>query len=162
MPRETRQGKGLPDRRGSRKGRSGQEPFVPTEKERESVRLWAAYGHTYEWMCKRIKRNGKEISEDTLVRHFRKDIDEGVKFANAQLGGVLFAQAKGGNVRALEQWFDRKGGPEWKRKVAQEHSGPDGGPIRYQEMTDEDINRRLKELEERDHGGDSAQPAGED
>lgn len=162
MPRETRRGQGLSDRRGARKGRSGQEPFVATQKERESVSLWAAYGRTYDWMCSRIKRNGQAISEDTLVRHFRKEIDEGVKYANAEIGSVLFDQAKGGNVRAIEQWFDRKGGPEWKRKVAQEHSGPDGGPIRYSDATDEELDRRLKELEAKGNGSTSAEPAGED
>lgn len=164
MPRTTRQGQGLDDRRGARKGRSGQEPFVATQKERENVSLWSAYGHTYEWMCARIKRNGRPISEDTLVRHFRTEIDEGVKYANAELGGVLYAQAKSGNVRALEQWFDRKGGADWKRRTEQARTGADGGPIRYSDVSDEELDRRLRELEEKEkgNGSDSAQPTGED
>lgn len=139
------------DRRGAAKGsQNGQVPFVPTEKQREFVELQSAYGTPQEKIASNaIFRTAKfpdGISMITLTRHFRKEIDEGIEAANATLGGVLFLEAKKGNVRALEQWFDRRGGAKWKRKVAQEHSGPDGGPIRYSDLTDEEIDAKLQAL----------------
>lgn len=159
MTRKTRKEQGLPDRRKTAarlpSGRIAK--FEPTEKQREFVALESAYGKSMEWICNHLP-GAKGICEVTLRQYFRKELDEGVEYANAQLGGVLFAQAKAGNIRALEQWFDRKGGSAWKRKVAQEHSGPNGGPIQYTDLTDEEIEAKLKALTEgsRDNSTDTS------
>lgn len=155
MPTKTRT-PGL--KRGAKTGEQGQKAFVPTEKQREWVQLQSAYGTPQQRMADKIP--GGPISLDTLVRHFRAEIDEGIKTANAELGGVLYREAKKGNVRAIEQWFDRRGGPDWKRKVAQEHSGPDGGPIRYSDLSDEELDAKLKLLSEGKDvdGADTTQP----
>jgi hypothetical protein len=152
MVRTTRQGLGLPDRRRLTKAEGRLEKFIPTQKNREQVSLWAAYGKSQEWMANKLK-----ISEDTLLNHFRKEIDEGIEYANSELGGVLYMEAKKGNIRALEQWFDRRGGHKWKRITGQEHSGPEGGPIRYTEMTDEELDARLKQLTSEDGSEDETQ-----
>lgn len=153
------------DRRGAVKGaQNGQVPFVPTQKQREFVELQSAYGTPQEKMAAHKIFHSREfpdgISMITLTRHFRKEIDSGIEVANAQLGGVLFLEAQKGNVRALEQWFDRRGGAAWKRKVAQEHSGPDGGPIRYSDLTDEELNAKLKAMTEGSNvdGTDDSEP----
>ena len=140
------------DRRGSRKGQDKQVEFVPTDEQREFVTLQAGFGTPQEKIAAnkvfRTKDFPDGISLSTLTRHFRLELDEGVELANAELGGVLFAEAKKGNVRALEQWFDRRGGPKWKRRVNQEHTGADGGPIKYQDLSDEEIDAKLKALGE--------------
>lgn len=129
-------------RRGAPKGATnGMPPFEPTPKQREMVALWSAYGTPQQKMADKL-----HISLDTLVRHFRAEIDHGIETANAELGGVLYNEAKKGNVRALEQWFDRRGGAQWKRRVNQEHTGADGGPIQYQELSDEEIDAKLNAL----------------
>jgi len=157
MPRETRKGQGLPDRRGAPKGsQEGVSKFIPTENQREYVALHAAYGTPYVKICSgkpfRSRQRPDGISEDTLVRHFRAELDEGLEIANAQLGSALFNQAKSGNVRAIDSWFDRRGGNKWKRVVGKELGGPDGGPIRYSDMSDEEIDARLEQLEKKKDG----------
>lgn len=141
--RISRAARGLPDRRLSmERGPGGrQKAHIPTEKQRELVAIWAAWGKSKEWMCNKLK-----ISEPTLNNHYKKELEEGLEYANAELGGVLFNEARKGNVRALEQWFDRRGGEKWKRKTAQEHSGPGGGPIRYTDLSDEELDAKLKAL----------------
>lgn len=139
------------DRRGAAKGsQNGQEAFVPTEKQRDKVIELAATGTPQERIgAHKFFRNRKYphgISLSTLTRHFREELDKGAIYANAKVGGVLFNQALDGNVRAIEQWFDRRGGQEWKRRVTQEHSGPDGGPIRYSDLSDEELDAKLKAL----------------
>jgi hypothetical protein len=158
MARKTRQEQGLSDRRKTtpRDSKGRIIPFVPTEKQREFVALEAAYGKSLEWICNHLPGAKGQLCEQTLKTHFQKEIDEGVDYANAQLGGVLFAQARAGNVRALEQWFDRRGGTTWKRKVTQEHSGPDGGPIRYSDLSDEELEAKLNELRQASNGNDSS------
>jgi hypothetical protein len=144
--RVSRQSQGLPDRRKTLDGKA----IEFTDKQREEVALLAAYGTPYEKICKhkifRTRERPDGISEDTLVKYFRPQLDKGLEYANAELGGVLFLEAKKGNVRAIEQWFDRRGGQQWKRKVAQEHSGPDGGPIRYTDLTEEELDAKLEAL----------------
>ena len=69
------------------------------------------------------------VNVDTLRKHFRAELDEGTDFANAALGEVLYKKALMGDTKCIENWFDRRGGSEWRKRTASETSGPDGGPI---------------------------------
>jgi hypothetical protein len=135
--------RGCPKGKGTRAGkggggRIGQPPFKATDKQRELVLSHAACGTPRHIIADEIG-----ISEDTLTRHFRKELDDGLPRANARLGGVLFKAAEKGDMRALEQWFDRRGGAEWKKKTALEHSGPNGAPIEYRDLSDEELEARI-------------------
>lgn len=139
------------DRRGTPKGKAtgvgkgrggggkiGNPPFEPTEDHRRIVLTGAAFGTPYPIIADEIG-----ICEDTLRKYFRRELDEGLPRANARLGGVLYKKAEAGDQKAIDSWFDRRGGSEWKKKSALEHSGPDGSPIEYSDLSEEELDARI-------------------
>jgi hypothetical protein len=122
------------------KRRGGNPPFVPDEEQRKLVMMLAASGHTQITAAARLR-----ISVDTLQRHLKGEFDEGRDFANSSVGEVLLRRALKGDVRAIDSWFDRRGGPEWRKRTANELAGPGGGPIR---LTAEPPRRDLSHLSE--------------
>lgn len=112
------------------KRRGGNPPFVATDEQRRLTMVLAAAGHTQKTIAAKLG-----ISADTMQRHLKTEWDEGRSFANAMLGEVLFKAAMKGDVQAMREWFDRRGGPDWRRRTASEHSGPDGSPIRVEPVT---------------------------
>ena len=117
----------MPAGRTLTKKRGGTPPFVATDEQRRLAMIFAAAGHTQKTIAAKLG-----ISIDTMQRHLKTEWDEGRGFANSMLGEVLFKEAMKGDVQAIREWFDRRGGPEWRRRVASEHSGPDGSPIRLE------------------------------
>ena len=104
--------------------RKGRPSFLATDGQRKMVMILCASGHTQATMAVRIG-----INADTLRKHFRAELDEGTDFANSALGEVLYRKALTGDVKSMENWFDRRGGAKWRKRTASETSGPDGGPI---------------------------------
>lgn len=104
--------------------RRGRPPFVSTEQQRKLVMALCAVGHTQETMAVRIG-----VNVDTLRKYFRTELEEGTNYANAALGEVLYRKALGGDVRAIADWYDRRGGSAWRKITGSEHAGPDGAPL---------------------------------
>jgi hypothetical protein len=87
--------------------------------------ILASCGHTQKVIADRIR-----VSVDTLQRHLKSEFDEGRDFANSSVGETLLREAMRGDVKAIAEWLDRRGGPEWRKRTASELAGPGGGPIR--------------------------------
>ena len=127
---------GLPHRR-------GRPPFAVTGEQRKLVMILCAAGHTQATMAVRIGLN-----VDTLRKHFRAELDEGTDFANSALGEVLYRKALSGDIKAIENWYDRRGGAGWRKRTASETSGPDGGPIQIAATPKRDLsNFTTEEIE---------------
>lgn len=131
------------DRRGTPKGKAtgvgkgrggggkiGNPKFVPTDEQRALVLSHAATATPYPIIAEELK-----IGESTLKRYFAKELEQGLPRANSRLGGVVYKEALAGNLRAVEMWFDRRGGVEWRKKSGVELSGPNGGAIRHEELS---------------------------
>ena len=67
------------------------------------------------------------ISKNTLIKHYRKELDTAMIIANAAIGQTLFKQAKDGNTAAAIFWLKCRAG--WFDTQKVEHSGPNGGDI---------------------------------
>lgn len=145
-----------PDSRGRRKGQRGarkgttaqphggaigQEPYEPTDKDREYVReyVWhIGQGNT-------AKKLG--ISVRTLQRHFRKQMDE----AEIDLEEKLSRKAV---VRALDEddgatlrfILANRFSERWSNKVTHEHGGVGGGPIQTVDISDLVEGKSIEEL----------------
>jgi len=52
------------------------------------------------------------ICKNTLIKNYRKELDNAVLIANAAVAGFLFDNAEGGNVTAQIFWMKTRGG--WK------------------------------------------------
>lgn len=133
----TRQG-GSAARGAKARGKIGNPPFVATKEQREIVIMGSACGRTHAMIAELLG-----ISDDTLTRHFRKELDEGLEVVNARLGNKLYEGALSGDAKKLEMWFDRRGGPNWRKKTGVEHSGPNGAPIEYHDLSDEELDARI-------------------
>lgn len=82
--------------------RLGRPRFQPTDKDREWVRTCAGLGMGQERMAAILR-----IDRDTLVKHFRSDIDEGWAEIMVNVGSALYRKAmdkvvSGASVRAAE------------------------------------------------------------
>ena len=94
----------------------------PTDESRKLVRTLAAVGIRHEDIGLKL-----DISPDTLVKHYRKELDDGRIDANASIGRTLFEQAKAGNTSAAIFWLKTRAG--WKETQVTEMTGADGAPL---------------------------------
>ena len=96
--------------------------YEPTAENKKLVKTLAAVGITFEDIATKL-----EISSDTLVKYYKKDLDDGRIDANASIGQTLFQQAKNGNTAAAIFWLKTRA--RWKETQAVELSGPDGAGL---------------------------------
>jgi hypothetical protein len=95
---------------------------IPTEETRKLVRSLSAVGIRYVDIASKL-----EISDDTLVKHYKKDLEDGRIDANASIGQTLFQQAKNGNTAAAIFWLKTRA--QWKETSSLEVTGADGSPL---------------------------------
>lgn len=133
--------------------RTGRPPFVPTDEQRKLCMLMVAGGHLQRVIAARFG-----IDPATLRKHFAAELDEGRQCTNSMVGDVLLKRALSGERWAVENWFDRRGGMEWRKITGTEHAGPDGSPLHMiaearrdlSHLTDEELeqfHRLTKKLE---------------
>ena len=104
----------------------GRPAFKPSAVQKDQVELLAAVGTPYPIIAEELG-----ISEDTLTRHFRVELDRGLARINARIGGGIASQALRGDGPSQRFWMKTRGG--WKEGLQLEHSGPDGAPIQTSE-----------------------------
>ena len=93
-----------------------------TDENKRLVKTLAAVGIRHEDIAVKLG-----ISSDSLVRHYKRDLDDGRVDANAAIGKSLYEQAKAGNTSAMIFWLKTRAG--WAETQKVEHSGVDGQPI---------------------------------
>lgn len=94
----------------------------PTDESRRMVKALAAVGIRYEDIADKI-----EISADTLVKYYKKELDDGRVDANAAVARSLYEQAKTGNTTAMIFWLKTRAG--WKETDRHEITGADGSSL---------------------------------
>lgn len=77
----------------------------PTDLTRKTVELHATVGTPQEQIAKILG-----ISDRTLRKHYREELDLSVAKANATIGGALFNKAKGGDTAAQIFWLKTRAG----------------------------------------------------
>ena len=93
--------------------------YEPTDENKKLVKTLAAVGITFEDIATKL-----EISSDTLVKYYKKELDDGRIDANASIGQTLFQQAKNGNTAAAIFWLKTRA--RWKETDRHEITGADG------------------------------------
>ena len=91
----------------------------PTDDSKKLVRSLSAVGIRYVDIAHKL-----DITDDTLVKHYKKDLEDGRIDANASIGQTLFQQAKDGNTSAAIFWLKTRAG--WKETQTHEIMGADG------------------------------------
>ena len=79
----------------------GAPAFQPTDEHRTLVRKLAGYGLPHEQIGALVAGG---IHRDTLVAHFRQELDEGKASANERIGRTLFEKAMAGDTASLIWW----------------------------------------------------------
>ena len=111
----------------------GRPAFEPTEKQRMQVLIMCgAAGFSHQYIASQIinPESGKPIDTKTLRRYFRKELNEGMQHANAQVQQSLFKKAIGNgpqSVSAAIFWMKCRMG--WKPIEGMEVTGKNGEPL---------------------------------
>lgn len=131
--------------------------FQPTPEQREIVEQLTAFGIAQEDVAKFIKgKNGEPITERTLRKYFRAELDSGEVKANVKVAKGLFKNATtpteshpGGNPTSQIFWLKTRGG--WKEAPKPiELTGQNGGPVeqRTTVINESEVKAAVEKLEE--------------
>jgi hypothetical protein len=85
-----------------------------------------------------------DVSDETLRKHYRDELDLGMTKANAKVVQTAFQQATSGKSPAMTMfWLKTRMG--WKETQKVEHTGADGEAIQHSvnvsELTDDQLSR---------------------
>ena len=104
--------------------------FIPTPEQRKTVRAMAAFGIPQMEIANVIG-----VSDRTLRKVFREELDKAATEANAKVAEVCFRMATSGTVpSATFFWLKTRAG--WREVSRHEHTGGDGGPVQLQQIED--------------------------
>lgn len=104
------------------KKKVGKPPHKPTPATRQTVQLHTTVGTDQETLSRVLG-----ITEKTLRKYYREELDISAAKANAVIGGALFNKAKDGDTAAMIFWLKTKAG--FRERQAIEHTGPNGEPL---------------------------------
>jgi hypothetical protein len=148
--------------RGFANDEPGKPTYVPTDEARKMVDAMAAYGIPQPQIAAVLG-----IHQETLRKHFRKELDTAYIKANSSVAQYLFENAKSGNVTAQIFWLKTRAG--WKEPPqAHQHSGA-VGTYDLSKLSEDELER-LEAILSRtespanpsgDPGGVGAQESGE-
>lgn len=100
----------------------GRPPHEATEENKVKVKTLAAVGTRFEDIAKKLG-----ISENTLTKYYRRELDDGRIDANAAIAKSLYDQAKSGNTSAQIFWLKTRAG--WKETQVNEVTGSNGSDL---------------------------------
>lgn len=108
---------------------------VPTAQNRQQIQTMAGFGLPQDRIARIIG-----LSEPTLRKHYREELDLGTDKANLLVAQSLFDKATskavtGPTVAAAIFWLKTRAG--WKETSTHEHTGPGGGAIQITISSDD-------------------------
>lgn len=117
--------------------KGGRPAHEPTAETRKQVEAMAGYGIRADDIARSVG-----ISQETLRKHYRDELDLGTVKANTAVAQSLYKKALGDGTSAVTAaifWMKTRAG--WKETVVNEHTLKD-------EMTDEQIISRIRQLDD--------------
>ena len=100
----------------------GRPQFIKKDEDKKTVEALAIAGVTQRLIAQIVK-----ISEPTLRKHFREELDTSKARANAVISQALFKNAKDGNVAAQIFWLKTQAG--WRETNYHELTGKAGDKL---------------------------------
>ena len=113
------------------KRKPGSNAYEPDDNDRKQVLVLVGMGLTHDQIAKVMG-----ISDESLRKHFRDELDTGEAKLNAAVAKNLYniATKQGaGSVAAAIFWMKTRAG--WREKDRLELTGKDGGPIQLEAKT---------------------------
>jgi hypothetical protein len=111
--------------------KTGRPPHEPTDKIRSQVEALVGYGIPAVEIAMMVG-----ISDETLRKYYREEIDTGTAKANAKVAQSLYQKATGDGASAVTAaifWLKTRAG--WKETIVNENVGKDGGPIQVEDTS---------------------------
>ena len=98
------------------KGNKSSPTHRPTKERRETVEAMSAAGIKQAdiAVCLDINRN-------TLLKHYRNELDQATAKANSSIAGRLYQKAMNGDTTAMIFWLKTRG--KWSEKIQVENTG---------------------------------------
>ena len=118
----------------------GRPPYLKKDEDSKLVEALTIAGVTQTLIAQIVK-----ISEPTLRKNFRKELDTSKARANAIISQALFKKAKDGNVIAQIFWLKTQAG--WKEKNYHELTGKDGDKLFTEERQLIEIRKIFEEID---------------
>jgi hypothetical protein len=122
--------------------RGGRPPFEPTDEQRKNVEIMVGLGIRQDSICALVRdRKDRPISEATLRKHFRKEIDQGAAKLHATIGNFMVATILGRDpppgikpitepkVRASFAELFARTRMGWRETIRSEVGNADGKPF---------------------------------
>lgn len=127
-----------PPKRGPGQPKRGPLPWQPTPEQVAKIKLYAGLGSTQEQIAAMLG-----VCVDTMSKNpeSRKAWETGLAETIAKVAGSLVKKALGGDTASAIFYLKTQAG--WKETVRSEHTGKDGGPIEYQNLSDEEVAARI-------------------
>ena len=101
---------------------AGRPEYKKTEEDAKNVEALTIAGVPQKLICEILK-----ISEPTLRKHYRSELDTSKAKANAVISQALFKQARDGNIAAQIFWLKTQAG--WRETNYHELTGKDGDKL---------------------------------
>ena len=118
---------------------AGRPEYQKTDEDAKNVEALTIAGVPQKLVSKILK-----ISEPTLRKHYRDELDTSKAKANAVISQSLFKLAREGNVTAQIFWLKTQAG--WKEKNALELTGKDGDKLFTEERQLIEIRKIFDEI----------------
>jgi len=142
----------------------GRPKHMVTDQTRKNVEELSAFGLTHDQISRVMG-----ISDETLRRYYRPQLEVGLSRKNAEVAGNLYRIATNeehkDSVRAAIFWLSQRGGPDWQRANRTELTGPNGAPLQVEQARtidsrnlSYDDRQALREILMRATAGESERP----
>lgn len=118
-------------------------PWRPTAAELAKIRLYAGLGSTQEQVAVLMGKSSACFRGNETAK---AAFDEGKAEVLAKVAGKLVEKALKGDTASAIFYLKTQG--RWSETVRNEHTGKDGGPIEYQNLSDDEIAARIRAHEE--------------
>ncbi len=110
------------------KKKRGRPPYLVTADTRKQVYNLSIVGTRYEDIALVLG-----ISDDTLTKYYKPELEKGRIEANAAVAGTLFEKAKQGDTSSMIFWLKTRA--QWSEKNTTELTGEGGAPINIKVVT---------------------------
>jgi hypothetical protein len=110
------------------KRKVGRPPYLVTEDTKNKVYNLSIVGTRYEDIALVLG-----ISDDTLTKYYKSELEKGRIEANAAVAGTLFEKAKQGDTSSMIFWLKTRA--QWSEKNTTELTGEGGAPINIKVVT---------------------------
>lgn len=110
------------------KKKVGRPPHLVTAATRKQIYNLSIVGTRYEDIALVLG-----ISDDTLTKYYKPELEKGRIEANAAVAGTLFEKAKQGDTSSMIFWLKTRA--QWSEKNTTELTGEGGAPISIKVVT---------------------------